>query len=280
MSKVLERHIHSLVFSFLSENSLISDYQWGFMPRRSTISALCSITHNWLGVLEDGNEICSVFFDLRKAFDSVPHAPLLDRLLSYHLNPCLIAWIHGYLAGRSQTVVVGGEQSSRLQVVSGVPQGSVLGPLLFIVYVNELTSVISPYSRISMFADDIALYCPISAAADYIMLQSDISAIDHWVQDNFLSFNPGKCCTMFISRKSLHSNPPSTLFLGSSALTRVNFLKYLGVTLSSDLSWSLHVRNINAKPRKLVSLLYRRFHFCSTPTLVTLYTSFIRPHLE
>ena len=76
------------------------------------------------------------------------------------------------------------------------------------------------------------------------------------------------------SRKSLHSNPPSTLFLGSSALTRVN---YLGVT---DLSWSLHVRNINAKPRKLVNLLYRRFHFCSTPTLVTLYTSFIRPHLE
>ena len=115
VSKVLEKHIHSLVFSFLSENSLISDYQWGFMPRRSTISALCSITHNWLGVLEDGNEICSVFFDLRKAFDSVPHAPLLDKLLSYHLNPCLIAWIHGYLAGRSQTVVVGGEQSSRLQ---------------------------------------------------------------------------------------------------------------------------------------------------------------------
>ena len=72
VSKVLEKHIHSLVFSFLSENSLISDYQWGFMPRRSTISALCSITHNWLGVLEDGNEICSVFFDLRKAFDSVP----------------------------------------------------------------------------------------------------------------------------------------------------------------------------------------------------------------
>ena len=113
-----------------------------------------------------------------------------------------------------------------------------------------------------------------------VATQSDISAIDHWVHDNFLSFNPGKCCTMFISRKSLHSNPPSTLFLGSSALTRVNFFKYLGVTLSSDLSWSLHVRNINAKARKLVSLLYRRFHFCSTPTLVTLYTSFIRPHLE
>ena len=90
VSNVWERHIHSLVFSFLSENSLISDHQWGFMPRWSTISALCSIIHNWLGVFEDKNEICSVFL---KAFDSVPHAPLLDRLLSYHLNPCLVAGI-------------------------------------------------------------------------------------------------------------------------------------------------------------------------------------------
>lgn len=122
VSKVLERHIHSLIFSFISENSLISDHQWGFMPHRSTTSALCSITHNWLSAMEDGNEICSVFFDLRKAFDSVPHAPLLDRLLSYSLNPSLIAWIHGYLAGRSQTVVVGGEQSTCLSVISGVPR--------------------------------------------------------------------------------------------------------------------------------------------------------------
>ena len=108
------------------------------MPRRSAASALCSITHNWLGVLENKNEICSVFFDLRKAFDSAPHAQLLDRLLSYHLNPCFIAWIHKYLAGRSQSIVIGGKQSSRLPVVSGVPQGSVLAPLLFIVYVHYL----------------------------------------------------------------------------------------------------------------------------------------------
>ena len=185
---------------------------------------------------------------------------------------CSSVWIHGkfwYLAGRSQSVVIGGEQSSRLPVVSGVPQGSVLGTLLFIVYVNELTSIISPYSRVSMFADDIAAYCTISAAADYIMLQPDISAIDHWVQDNILTFNKGKCCTMFISRKSLRSNPPPTLLLGASALTRVDSFKYLGITLSSDLSWSLHVQNINTKVQKLVSLLYRRFHFCPTPTLVT-----------
>ena len=231
--------------------------------------------------MEDGNEICSVFFDLRKAFDSVPHGPLLDRLLSYSLNPSLLAWIHGYLAGRTQTVVVGGEQSTSLPVISGVPQGSVLGPLLFIIYVNDLTTVISPYSKVSMFADDIALYRSITADADYLQLQSDITAINFWVLENHLSFNVGKCCTMFVTRKSnLHSNLPPPLFLGNTALTQVDSVKYLGITFTTDLSWSLHISNINAKTRKLLGLLYRRFYFCSTPVLLTLYTSFIRPHLE
>ena len=281
VSKVLERHIHSLIFSFITENSLISDCQWGFMPHRSTTSALCSITHNWLSAMNDGNEICSVFFDLRKAFDSVPHGPLLDRLLSYSLDPSLVAWIHGYLAGRTQTVVVGGEQSASLPVISGVPQGSVLGPLLFIIYVNDLTSVISPYSKLSMFADDIALYRSITAAADYPQLQSDITAINFWVQDNHLSFNVGKCCTMLVTRRSnSYSNFPPPLFLGNTVLTQVDSVKYLGITLTTDLSWSLHISNINAKTRKLLGLLYRRFYFCSAPALLTLYTSFIRPHLE
>ena len=168
--------------SFLSKNSILSEHQWGFISRRSTTSALCLIIHNWLRTLEDGNEVCSVFFDLRKAFDSVPHAPLLDKLLSYHIDPTIIAWIHSYLAGRSQTVVIGGEQSACLPVVSGVPQGSVLGPLLFIIYVNEITSSISPYSRISMFADDISLYRSINAPIDNVQFQDDISAIVQWVK--------------------------------------------------------------------------------------------------
>ena len=175
VSKTLERHIHMLISSFLSENSILSEHQWGFISHRSTTSALCLITHNWLRTLEDGNEVCSVFFDLRKAFDRVLHAPLLDKLLSYHIDPTIIAWIHSYLAGRSQTVVIGGEQSACLPVVSGVPQGSVLGPLIFIIYVNEITSSISPYCRISMFADDIPLYRSINAPIDYVQFQDDIS---------------------------------------------------------------------------------------------------------
>ena len=264
----------------MSDRSIISEHQWDFMSNRSTTSALCLITHNWFRALDDGNEVCSVFFDLRKAFDSVPHAPLLDRLLSYNIDPTIIAWIHSYLACRSQTVVIGGEQSACLPVVSGVPQGSVLGPLLFIIYINEITSTISPHSRISMFADDIALYCSISVFSDYERFQRDISAVVEWVVHNYLAFNEGKCSSMFISRKTVHSNPPPPLFVGNSVLTSVDTVKYLGVTLSSDMSWSPHINKINTKARRLIGLFYRRFYFCSPSTLVTFYTSFIRPLLE
>ena len=220
--------------------------------------------------MEDGNEVCSVFFDLRKAFDSVPHAPLLDKLLSYHIDPTIIAWIHSYLAGRSQTVVIGGEQSACLPVVSDVPQRSVLGPLLFTIYVNEITSSISPYSRISMFADDISLYRSINAPIDYVQFQDHILAIVQWVKKNFLALNEGKCCTMFISRECLHSNPSAQLYVGDTVLNRVDTVKYLGVILSSDMSWSPHINKINAKTRKLIGLFYRRFYFCTPSTLVTL----------
>jgi hypothetical protein len=132
LSKVLERHVYNLIANHLEANPL-SDSQWGFRFGRSTVSALLTVVDDWLRILEDGKEICAIFFDYRKAFDSVPHRPLMEKLFSLNLNPFLTRWISDYLTSRLQQVVVDGATSSAIQVLSGVPQGSVLGPLLFLI---------------------------------------------------------------------------------------------------------------------------------------------------
>ena len=116
------------------------------------------MTHDWLVQMDNGHEVYSVFFGVRKAFDSVSHELLMSKLASIQVNPYIIQWIRCYLTNRSQLVVVGGEVSTVLSVLSGVPQGSVLGPLLFILLLNDVTLQISPGSTLSLFADDMALF--------------------------------------------------------------------------------------------------------------------------
>ena len=131
VSKLLERHIHFLLTSHLDENDPISEQQWGYQQGKSTVTSLLTIIHDWLRILESGREVCSIFFDLKKAFDSVSHRPLMAKLEKTGLSPHLQEWIRSYLTDRQQRVVVGGEASHDNPVLSGVPQGSVLGPFAF-----------------------------------------------------------------------------------------------------------------------------------------------------
>ena len=142
-----------------------------------------------------------MYFDLRKAFDSVPHRPLLQKLLDIQLCPYIVQWLGSYLTKRSQLVVVEGTSSPILPVVSGVPQGSVLGPLLFLIFINDVITQVSAGSSLSLFADDIALYRPISNIADFSIIQCDISAIALWIRNNFLALQPSKCCAMLLTHK-------------------------------------------------------------------------------
>ena len=190
---MLERHISSILLSHLSNICPISDNQWGFTPKKSTTTALLSVIHDWHQHLEHGNEVCAVFFDIRKAFDSVPHRPLVHKLEELGVDKYLLKWISNYLAERKQQVVVSGETSSALPVASGVPQGSVLGPLLFIIYVDGVESVTLSDGTVVMFADDMVLYRPIRSHEDYLLLQRDVNAIASWIARLYLQFNVGKC---------------------------------------------------------------------------------------
>ena len=174
------------------------------------------------------------------------HRNLLQKLKSVKLNSYLLRWITHYLCRRLQSVYIciNGSSSNKLPVISGVPQGSVLGPILFIIYINDITSVALSDGSMTLLADDIMLYRPTHSVADYALLQHDIDSIASWTDQNFLDFNANKCKYMIISRK-LHSsnshNPLTALMINGTELEQVDSYKHLGVWIMSTLSWSKHV---------------------------------------
>ena len=280
--KVLERHVSSLILEDLHLSDHPSFHQWGFRAGRSTGSALTTIIDDWLRSMDVGKPVCSVFFDVRKAFDSVPHATLVSKLQSRGLNDFLLRWICDYLKGREQRVVLNGVSSRPRPVLSGVPQGSVLGPLLFILYINDLADL-KLGSKMVVYADDILLYRSIETNADYNQMQEDVTSVEQWMTENFLTPNAAKCKQnlMLITRSKTHQCPQLLDYLAGQLLEQVQSYKYLGVTITFSLSWSDHIQSICLKSRRLVGLLYHQFYsYADSSTLRQFYLSCIRPHLE
>ena len=177
-------------------------------------------------------------------------------------------------------MVVNGSQSTQVKVTSGVPQGSVLGPLLFLIYINGITCT-NINGQVSIYANDIALYKVIQSPLDYQSIQDDINTICLWIEDNNLKLNASKCCYVLFSKKSQPCLPNTQLLIQDQALQRVTSFKYLGVTFSYDGSWSAHITNVCQNARKVLGLLYRRFSQGShSDTLLYLYKMLVRPHLE
>ena len=282
VSKILERHIYMLLMDHLNHSHPLSALQWGFLEGRSTVTALLHLTDQWLQALEEGLDICAVFFDFRKAFDSVPHLPLMDKIRSLDLHETISRWINNYLANRTQVVAVNGSESSVASVLSGVPQGSVLGPLLFLIYIDDLPGVVQNFlSKVNLFADDILLYHLISVLEDYATLQRAISLIEEWSITNFLNFNAAKCKYMIISRKRSPPSPEYPLRLFGCPMQSVDCYKYLGLLITNNLTWSTHIDSVCSRAKKILGLIYRRFYSSANQdTLKQLYTSLVRPHLE
>ena len=185
VSKVFEKYIHSIISDHLDENCPIPTNQWGFQSGKSTTTALISTIHIWLNALDSGNEIATVFFDFKKAFDTVPHSLLIDKLRELQLHPCVIEWISNYLTKRSQSVVINGSTSQPMTIKSGVPQGSVLGPLLFLIYISSICDLpLSSRCRLVLYADDLVLFKVTQTSADFLEFQNDINKIVRWVDAN------------------------------------------------------------------------------------------------
>ena len=280
LSEVLVRHMYGIITNHLQTFHPLAESYWGFLPEKSTVTGLLATTHNWLSILEGGEEIGAVFFDQRKAFDSIPHEALLEKFEKVGLSNPILAWISDYLTCREQKVVVNGAESQHTTVLSGVPQGSVLGPLLFLIYIDDLARLpLLDGGQVVLYADDLLLFRPIKSQEDYHHLQADILMIEDWVNSNHLTFNLTKCKYMVVSRKRCPSDPVSVMLRGTE-MEKVDCFKYLGLLLSSDMSFSNHVESICSKARKITGLYYRRFNKANSATLLQLYLTMVRPHFE
>ena len=275
--KIMERIIHHQLVHALEHHNLVSDCQFGFRSKRSTVSLLLQAVHDWAGSLDRRNSTHCLFLDLTKAFDSVSHSRLLLKLEALGITGDLLIWLRGFLTPRCQRVVINGQFSSWLPVTSGVPQGSVLGPLLFLLYVNDISSVVSN-STVKLFADDVTIYKEIVCPADIDLLQLDLSNIVQWVKTWLLRLNPDKCESIVLSNK--RSPPVPHYYLDTKLISCKPVVRYLGVFVDCHLNWNDHCRYVAAKATRSLNFLRHCLFNCSSMVKSAAYKCIVQPIME
>lgn len=275
ISKVLERAILTHIYDQIKP--LITKAQHGFLRGRSTATQLISFYNNVNTSLDSSIQTDTIFLDFSKAFDSVPHTLLAHKLQSFGICENLLAWFTSYLSNRTQRVVIEGQHSEWLPVLSGVPQGSILGPFLFLLYTNDIGDRLSTNTTISLFADDAKISRPIYSFQDCETLQSDLFALELWSDTWLLQFNTLKCKILSFCRTLRYSYDYQ---LRNEPLERVYQFKDLGVIVTSNLSWKPHVQCIVSKANRLLGLIRRTLGpLAPLKSKLLLYLSLVRSTL-
>lgn len=280
ISKVFERVIYNRIDAFLDENNLIYNLQFGFRKKHSTDHALLSIVEKIRSNMDNQIFSCGVFVDLEKAFDTVNHSILTNKLQHYGINGKTNDWISSYLTDRSQKVSANGATSTTSKVTCGVPQGSILGPLLFIIYINDMHSAVSK-STVYHFADDTnLLYYNKDPKQLSKVMNRDLATLYDWLCANRLSLNVAK--TEFTIFKPPHKVLESriTLKLAGKKIFESPKVKYLGIILDSKLCWKTHINELSKKLGRTVGMLYKIRHQSSKHVLRSLYFSLFESHLS
>ena len=281
VSKIIEKAVHSQLLPYLTSNDLLSPNQSGFRPGYSTLAAVAHAHDNWLHHINNGNLIGSLFIDLQKAFDTVNHGILLRKLSVYGLSPLAVDWLTSYLSGRTQQVCFKSKLSLVSPITSGIPQGSILGPLLFSLYINDLPKCLD-HCNIDMYADDTIIYYG-DKNTNLIenKLNSDLLNLTKWLQVNKLILNPQKTEVMLIgTAQKLKKSNPLDIFISGQKIKQVDCHKHLGVLMDSRLNFSEHVNKVCNKLNSSISLLARTRKFVNQPTAFSLYNALILPHID
>lgn len=273
--KILEHIIFSNLVKHLESNKFFHYSQHGFRKLFSCETQLITFTNDLHVYLDSGFVTDCIFLDFSKAFDKVNHQLLLHKLSHLKIDPQVLQFIRIFLANRTQFVSINETDSPEVAVHSGVPQGSVLGPLLFLIYINDLPSNIC--SPVCLFADDCVLYRKITNDTDIACLQSDLNNIISWCNLWHMDLNVSKCKSMRISRNKL---PSPDYFLKDTLLESVESYKYLGVHITNNLSWARQIEYVTSNANRMLGYLKRNFSLSPSSLKKQLYITYVRPRLE
>ena len=276
--KLVETVIRDAIFKHLESNELLTDAQYGFRKGRSCCTQLLDAMKDWVNAIDEGYPTDIIYLDYRKAFDSVPHERLLNKLEAYGIKGEIHRWIRNFLIGRTQRVIVNGEYSEAASVSSGIPQGSVLGPILFLIFINDLPEILQ--SIVKLFADDTKLYRTIVDKNDETILQNDIDQIAAWSERWQIPFNVNKCKVLKVGKNDQNVKYSMGTLEGRIELEQVQYEKDLGVIFDTDLKFSQHIQENITKANQRIGLIRRNFKYLNRTSFLMLYKSLVRPILE
>ena len=278
-SKVYEKIVYNHVLDFVDDNNVLYDYQYGFRHSHSTQQAIITLIDRISKSLVKGDIAIIILLDLKKAFDTVDHRILLRKLYAYGIRGTLLKWFESYLTGRTQYVAFNGTNSDTHYVKCGVPQGSILGPLLFILYMNDICSV-SKLLFTLLYADDTCVLLSGKDLNDLIaVLNVELISLSVWLKSNKLSLNTQKTFFMVFHRARLKTANCNDLVIDNASITRVNSAKYLGIIMDVKFNWIEHITYIKNKISKAIGNMYKARQYLNKSSLVNLYYSYVYPYL-
>ena len=277
-SKVLEKIMYSRLIKFINKHKLLIEYQFGFRKDHSTYMALIVLLDKITSALDNGDFTIAVLIDFRKAFDTVDHQILLEKLYHYGIRGIAFDWIKSYLTNRQQQVSYNGVSSAYKSVNCGVPQGSILGPLLFLLYINDLSTVSKILTSI-LFADDTTL---IDSDSDLNTLvtrfNEELKHIVDWLNANRLSLNIDKTNFMVFRPKNKNDECPEIKINGTN-INHVNQAKFLGVIIDCKLNWADHTKHVIQKISKGIGIIIKARKYFNQDTLLNLYNTLVLPFI-
>ena len=285
ISRLFEKLIFDQLYQYLNEKDLISHNQSGFRRLHSTLTCLLKNTDDWYSGMDLGQLVGLVFIDLKKAFDTVDHTILCEKLKLYGVQQSELSWFQSYLSNRKQFCRVNGVSSELGDIKVGVQQGSCLGPLLFLIFINDLPQAVQG-SNISMYADDTSLcHRALNITQLNEAINNDLKQLDAWLQGNNLSLNVGKTQSMLItSKQKWHilksSDQNLELNIRENELDVVHNTKYLGIQIDSSLDWKEQIKATSAKASRAIGFLKYAKKYLPKTTLKTLYISIVEPHFR